>query len=71
MLRTQTPGLPSQYTEAFREDFHSDQGEWCACYKSPNSDYRLGPAPFALAVGLLVVLSAHSHSESQFLPHRP
>jgi hypothetical protein len=34
--------------------------------------YRLGPGPFALASsGLLVVVRAHSHSESQFLPHLP
>jgi hypothetical protein len=33
---------------------------------------RVGPAPFVLEIsGLLVVLTAHSHSESQFLPHLP
>ena len=31
----------------------------------------MGPTPFALAAELLVELSAHSHSESQFLPHLP
>ncbi len=39
--------------------------------KPPNSDYRLGPALLVLAAGRLVVLIAHSHSESQFLPHLP
>jgi hypothetical protein len=34
--------------------------------------YRLGLGPFALALsGLLVVLRAHSHSETQILPHLP
>jgi hypothetical protein len=39
--------------------------------KPPNSDYRLGPALLVLAAGRLIVLIAHSHSESQFLPHLP
>ncbi len=42
-----------------------------ARYRADKQYYRLGPALFALALGLLIVLIAHSHSESQFLPHLP
>ena len=43
-----------------------------ARYGAVKPYYRLAPAPFPLAPsGRLVVLSAHSHSESQVLPHLP
>lgn len=43
-----------------------------ARYGAVKQYYRLDPALFALAPsGRLVVWSAHSHSESQFLPHLP
>jgi hypothetical protein len=64
-------GLPSQYTDAVKGRFYSDKGKGALVTKPPSNGYRLGPAPLTLTVGLLVVLSAHSHSESQFLPHLP
>ena len=71
MIANASPDCDSGIAEVVRHAVsRQDQGRVDRAHQVVTQ--RVGPAHFTLAVsGLLVVLTAHSHSGSQFLPHLP